>query len=52
MGRQRTVLRHIHPDPFGNGKRQKPLYNDLLGTRTFVGSLSAALVQQMSLGPG
>lgn len=38
MGRQHLVLRHILPDPFGNGKRQKPLYNDLLGTRTFVGS--------------
>lgn len=37
-GRRRTVLWHILPDPFGNGKRQKPLYNDLLGTRTFVGS--------------
>lgn len=38
MGRQPMVLRHIIPDPFGNGKRQKPLSNDLLGTRTLVGS--------------
>lgn len=38
MGRRPMVLRHILLDPFGNGKRQKTLSYDLLGTRTLVGS--------------
>lgn len=32
------ALRHTLPDPASNGERQKPLRNDLLGTRTSVGS--------------